>query len=672
MVRAEKTKSWKEPLKRLIKKSKYLIILRAILHGHGIKTRSGTAHKAMTLEQSLDYINRVFTDYMLYADLKYSDLKDKVVLEVGPGDNLGVALKFIAKGAQKIVCCDRFFSERDNNQQLEIYKALLESMNPDERERARQAIVISDHTFSFCNDKIDYVYGISVEEAYKHFPKQSFDLIVSRAVLEHIYDSDQAIKSMHKLLKDNGLLIHKVDLRDHKIFSGAGMSELEFLTVPDFLWRWISPHGGKVNRNRIDFYRNNLSMLNYEYRLLTTHIVGHDYDMTPYKIDIEEGIDYTEKDLEEVFRIKPRMIKRFRALPEEDLLITGIFLVGRKKPSVGDDYTGMIAKRLRNYFPKLPKEHQIIKQRTAKKSRCSIIDEWRIKDNDRHWPTLMIKKGCPNDLYNDKFKADLAKEFESLKLLNEHKGNGFSVPHVYDFLPEHNVMVMEKIESARLGDVLIKGVNAYWKNKNGAYELLFRRCGHWLERFHAFTCVDHRFKMNAEVHLRKFRKVARICQVYGLPKGLIEAVEKRMQSLCQYIEQAHFDIALKHGDFQPNNILVRNNQITVIDISGYKNDVTIKDICNFLVGFQVMLIRSLQLLPDKRLNGILKRSFLDGYFNDKTIPLDPVQFFSLLGLLESFEKMCARRGKGLRELRIRPYFQELIRQTLEEHAYDQS
>jgi hypothetical protein len=55
----------------------------------------------MTLSDSLSYINNVFEGYLKYAGISTPDFQDKKILEISPGDNLGVALKFLAAGATK-------------------------------------------------------------------------------------------------------------------------------------------------------------------------------------------------------------------------------------------------------------------------------------------------------------------------------------------------------------------------------------------------------------------------------------------------------------------------------------------------------------------------------------------------------------------------------------------
>jgi hypothetical protein len=40
-------------------------------------------------------------------------LQDKRVLEIGPGGNAGVALKFLLAGAKQVVCLDKFYSKME-------------------------------------------------------------------------------------------------------------------------------------------------------------------------------------------------------------------------------------------------------------------------------------------------------------------------------------------------------------------------------------------------------------------------------------------------------------------------------------------------------------------------------------------------------------------------------
>ncbi len=309
---------------------KYFILFKAILSHWKLKGETGATHKRKTLEESVEYIKRVFNDYLQYGGLTQEDILDKTILEIGPGDNLGVALLFIARGARKVVCLDRFLCKRDDQQQIKIYEALLQTMDEKERQLIEAAITRTQEKIVFNSEKIQYVSGLSIEDAEKIFPGNSFDYIISRAVLQYVSDLEKAFHTMDLLLKEKGRLIHKIDMRDHGIFSSQGMNPLEFLTVPDALWNCLGAHAGKTNRQRINFYRDKLMHWEYDYMLFITHVMGQNQDIVPHKLIIQKGLDYSDEDIAKFNSIKPRLLKRFKILSDNDLLISGIFLVASK------------------------------------------------------------------------------------------------------------------------------------------------------------------------------------------------------------------------------------------------------------------------------------------------------------------------------------------------------
>jgi 2-polyprenyl-3-methyl-5-hydroxy-6-metoxy-1,4-benzoquinol methylase len=161
----------------------------------------------MTLADSQNYINSVFNDYLKYADISPQTLLDKRILEIGPGDNLGVALKFLAAGAKQVVCLDKFSPKRNLRQEHKIYQALREKLQDYERENFDRAVKLENDSIELNPKKLLYTCGIGIEEARKIFEPESFDFIISRAVLEHLYDSDAALYTMDKLLIRGGYIM---------------------------------------------------------------------------------------------------------------------------------------------------------------------------------------------------------------------------------------------------------------------------------------------------------------------------------------------------------------------------------------------------------------------------------------------------------------------------------
>ncbi len=154
---------------------------------------SGSTHGAFSLEQSLEYIDEVFGDYLAYGDLGDGELAGASVLELGPGDNFGVALRFLAAGAERVVAMDKFASVRDPAQQRQIYEALLDGSHARSGSASRRR---STSTAALRPGRLRAIEGVAVEEAATALAGERFDLIVSRAVLEHLYDLDAAFAAM--------------------------------------------------------------------------------------------------------------------------------------------------------------------------------------------------------------------------------------------------------------------------------------------------------------------------------------------------------------------------------------------------------------------------------------------------------------------------------------------
>jgi len=332
-------------IKAKIKKHKTLIIISHIIKNYaaGLKyiagsavSRCGATHSVMNTEESVDYINTVVSDYMHYGNLCPADIKDKVILEIGPGDNLGVALKLISLGARKVIALDKFYSCRSYESQSKIYNALRNTLNPLEQELFDSALLTNAahrNTHTFNKDKIDYVYGCGIDNnrCRQYFKKGAFDIILSRASLEHIRDIDNAFENMDYAFRQGGLQIHKIDLRDHNIFTSAGMHPFTFLTVPENIWRRMTCYSAGPNRKLINYYKEKMDKFDYIYRFLIAVVAGRDTEIVPHKEKLEYGRDYSNREIQLIESIRPRLLGEFRDLGRDELLPSALCLVAQKK-----------------------------------------------------------------------------------------------------------------------------------------------------------------------------------------------------------------------------------------------------------------------------------------------------------------------------------------------------
>jgi SAM-dependent methyltransferase len=181
---------------------------------------------------------------------------------------------------------------------------------------------------------VNLIYKKDLPEVVNDLKPGSWDLIVSNAVIEEIYDPMPALQAQGQLLRPGGAMVHMIDLRDYGMFSKHGYPPLEFLTVSDWVYRRMVEGSGQPDRRMIDYYRQAAQSLGYESEIYITHIQGHAELLPEPKRELRAGIDYTDADLRQVAEIRPRLQPQFRKLSDADLLAASIIFVARKPAQV--------------------------------------------------------------------------------------------------------------------------------------------------------------------------------------------------------------------------------------------------------------------------------------------------------------------------------------------------
>jgi len=202
----------------------------------------------------INYIDEVYDDYLIHSNLNEANLEGMKVLEIGPGENLGLALKLIANGVSKVVCVDKFNSLTDGNSQRKIYNHIINNLTEKQKTLSEQALKISNDDCIFNADHIEY-NNCSVVDLVKKY-ENTFDLVISRAVLEHIHNIGDVLEATNKLLTNGGLAIHEVDFRDHGMFTMYGLHELAMYKIDDLTWEKMSSNIGAPNRKTVNYYIN--------------------------------------------------------------------------------------------------------------------------------------------------------------------------------------------------------------------------------------------------------------------------------------------------------------------------------------------------------------------------------------------------------------------------------
>ena len=281
-----------------------------------LATRSGTRHATLTLEESLDYIDRVHADYLAYGGLE--NICGRVA-EIGPGDNFGVVLRMLGAGAREVHTIDRYRPHRDDARQACIHRALAQRHGLGE--------LLGDGGAGAVGIRGLVAHEGAPAETFFRSSGLRFDCIVSRAVLEHLYDPLAALDDMAASLAPGGTMIHRIDFRDHGMF--AGHHPLTFLTIPDALYRAMTRGSGRPNRLLLPVWRDWLERSPLTGALKITRLAGVEGEIHPAEWnDIDPSARQTA--LSMVRAIRPRLAPSIAAFSDQDLAVSGCVLVGKR------------------------------------------------------------------------------------------------------------------------------------------------------------------------------------------------------------------------------------------------------------------------------------------------------------------------------------------------------
>jgi len=253
------------------------------------------------------YFRRCFEDYLRVVGVPANEaptwLRGKRLMEYGPGDVPGMALLFHAHGAEQVFCVDRFPMVNWSEKNRAILERLHDGLSGEPQRRAATWLQRARASADGAADGVTYLVTPSGLSGLRG----AVDLVVSRAVLEHVDDLAATFTDMHQALCAGGVAIHQVDLKSHGLHR---RNPLDFLTWSPRLWSLMHGHKGVPNRWRVDRYRALVDELGFELlRLEATTLAAP----------------------QQIAAVRPHLAAPFRGLSDADLSWLGFWLVMRKR-----------------------------------------------------------------------------------------------------------------------------------------------------------------------------------------------------------------------------------------------------------------------------------------------------------------------------------------------------
>lgn len=152
-----------------------------------------------------------------------------VVMEVGPGPELGTLALLAALGASHVVACDPVSSPWRADWHPHLFRSLA-------IEAEKLGLPVQSSILHRAAEEGLGAVGVTwTEHGIEDLPsewRRSVDIMVSHAVLEHFRHPDQAFSMMAAACRPGAFGVHDVDFRDHASFA----QPLEFLMEEDHVW----------------------------------------------------------------------------------------------------------------------------------------------------------------------------------------------------------------------------------------------------------------------------------------------------------------------------------------------------------------------------------------------------------------------------------------------------
>ncbi len=207
------------------------------------KARGGIDSSKFNTEESAVRALRIFNSLFDIVN-KAIDIQNKIGIEIGPGDNIGVAYSFLAYGAKKIYLIEKYDNINLNTRIIDILKEL-DQIYGKNTIKWSDVVEKNGDEYKLNPDKICIKIGLFENANFVN----KVDFIYSNDVIEHVDNVRTVFLHSYNTLKKDGIFINNIDFAGHNAFSD-NKDPLDFLTCKDFMWNLMFSHLETTNKIR--------------------------------------------------------------------------------------------------------------------------------------------------------------------------------------------------------------------------------------------------------------------------------------------------------------------------------------------------------------------------------------------------------------------------------------
>ena len=230
-------------------------------------------------------------------------------------------------------------------------------------------------------------------------------------------------------------------------------------------------------------------------------------------------------------------------------------------------------------------------------------------------------------------------QYRALVSLSPQFGNGanFSLPQPLDYFSDLPALVMERVRGTTLQQLFGKIIVMPSRRRN--LTLACERTGRWLSQLHAVTSIVPG-KLNVEEKLvHATTNLAKLGSM-GFSSELRRQCADLLDWQADQLAPAESKMALVHGDFTVDNVMVDGDRIVALDLTGRDYNAIEHDLATFLNSLR--LLRLTMPVPRALLNRC-GEAFLVGYFGVDGARSPALQFLQITGLISAALEIADRR-----------------------------